>query len=103
MPDRVVFRALAEADIETIGDRIARDSQRNAVAWVSDMQQRCQLLADFPERWPVHGGAIRRMVVGNYLVFFRVADPDIPSLRRVIVIRVLHGARDIREISDSDV
>lgn len=42
------------------------------------------------------------MVVGNYLVFFRVADADIPSLRPVIVIRVMHGARDIEEIADSD-
>lgn len=102
MPDRVVFRALAEADIEVIGDTIAIDSQRNAANWVAHLCGRCESLSEFPERWPVHSGAVRRMVVGAYLVFFRIADPDIPSLRRVIVIRILHGARDIGLIADSE-
>ena len=42
------------------------------------------------------------MVADNYLVFYRIAEADISSLRRVIVIRVMHGARDIGEISDVD-
>ena len=98
----VVFRAQAEADIEAIGDAIALDSRKNAAAWVEDIRSRSATLREFPERWPVHMGAARRMVAGNYLVFYRIAEPDISSLRRVIVIRVMHGARDIGEISDVD-
>jgi toxin ParE1/3/4 len=100
MADRVVFRALAEADIEDIGDRIALDSRRHAASWIATIRTRCESLSDFPERWPVHHLTVRRMVVGDYLVFYRIADPDIPNLRRVIVIRVLHGSRDIGVISD---
>ena len=95
MADRVVFRAQAEIDIETIGDRIARDSQRQAAAWVAATRARCESLSDFPERWPLQVRDVRRMVVGEYLVFFRIADPDIPSHRRVIVLRILHGARQV--------
>ena len=95
MADRVVFRVQAETDIETIGDRIARDSQRHAAAWVVDTRARCESLSDFPERWPLQVRDVRRMVMGEYLVFFRIADPDIPNRHRVIVLRVLHGARII--------
>lgn len=42
------------------------------------------------------------MVVGDYLVFFRLVDPEIPNLRRVIVIRVMHGAQDINVIGDTE-
>lgn len=100
MADSVVFRSQAEADIEAIGDRIALDSRRNAAVWVADMRRRCESLAELPERWPIHIGAVRRMAVGNYLVFFRIADPDIPNLRRVIIIRIMHGARKIERITD---
>ncbi len=100
MADRVVFRVLAEADIEDIGDRIAVDSPRHAASWVATIRTRCASLSEFPERWPIHHLTVRRMVVGDYLVFYRIADADIPSLRRVIVIRVMHGSRDIGAISD---
>lgn len=93
MADRVVFRTQAETDIEAIGDRIARDSQLHAAAWIAEMRARCESLSDFPERWPLQVRDVRRMIVGEYLVFFRIADPDIPDRRRVVVLRILHGAR----------
>ena len=95
MADKVVFRVRAEADIEAIGDWIARDSRRHAAQWIADVRERCETLSEFAERWPLQVGSVRRMVFGEYLVFFRIADPDIPSRRRVIVLRVIHGARRI--------
>jgi toxin ParE1/3/4 len=95
MADKVIFRALAETDIETIGDMIARDSERHAAAWVAELRARCESLSEMAERWPLQTSVIRRMVVGDYLVFFRIAYPDIPGRRHVIVIRILHGARRI--------
>jgi len=101
MAVEVVFRALAEQDIEEIGDRIALDSQRAAALWIAEVRQRCASLGEFPERYPIHTGVIRRMVAGPYLIFYRIADADIPTLRRVIVIRVMHGAREIGDILDT--
>jgi len=100
MPVRVVFRSQAQADIEAIADTIGAESTRQAAAWATDMRTRCLSLAKFPERSPVYSGEIRQMVVGQYLVFYRIADPDIPNLRRVIVVRVIHGRRNISDVAD---
>ncbi len=98
---RVVFRRQAQADIEAIADTIGAESPRQAVIWADGLREKCQSLSEFPERWPLDRGETRRMVVGQYLVFYRIADPDIPNLRRVVVIRVLHGARDIGVLPES--
>jgi plasmid stabilization system protein ParE len=99
---KVFLRRQAQADIETIEQGIAADNLRMAAIWAADLRDKCQSLAEFPERAPVYRGQIRRLVVGQYLVFYRIADPDIPNLRRVIIIRVLHGARNIGDLVDRE-
>jgi toxin ParE1/3/4 len=98
----VVFRRQAAADIEAIADQIAQDSPRRAVEVSESLREQCLSLRDFPERAATYTAEIRRMVAGSYLIFYRIADPDDPALRRVIVIRILHGSRDIDRLLDPD-
>jgi plasmid stabilization system protein ParE len=57
---------------------------------------RCASLSDFPKSHPwiadPKSRGMRRLVHGNYLVFFRIAD------HTVEVMHVLHGARDYQRL-----
>jgi toxin ParE1/3/4 len=46
---RVVISAAAEADLETIGDWIARHSPARALSFVLELRNNCASLADAPE------------------------------------------------------
>jgi toxin ParE1/3/4 len=89
---RVFLSAAALADLEEIGDWIARDNPARAVTFVHELREACETLAQSPERFAAvprykHLG-IRRRVYGNYLIFYRI-EIDV-----VDVLHVLHGARD---------
>jgi toxin ParE1/3/4 len=99
---RVVFRHLAQADIDAAAELIARDSPRKALQWAESIRRKCLTLARHPERAQRFSGDVRRLVAGQYLVFYRIADPDDPVLRRVIVLRVLHGRMDVERLVDGD-
>ncbi len=92
----VEFAAVAEADLEEIGDFIARDNPVRAVSFVQEIALACRDLADMPEAWPVlpryeqHG--IRRRVHGRYLIFCRIAA------ERITVLHILNGAMDVEAI-----
>jgi toxin ParE1/3/4 len=86
----VVVSADAEADLEHIGDSIAEYNPQRAVTLVGELRQRCQSLATAPRRYALvpryeHTG-IRRVVHGNYLVFYRI------RVETVEIARILHGA-----------
>lgn len=92
----VEFTAAAEADLEEIGDYIARDNPVRALSFVHELARACLELADFPEAWPVvpryeHHG-IRRRVHGRYLIFYRIAKDGI------IVLHILNGAMNVEAI-----
>lgn len=93
---RLVIARGARRDLNEIGDHIARDSPDNAVTFVSDLQGACRGLLDAPEAWPIVSGfertGLRRRPYGSYLIFY-VPQPD-----RVVVVRVLHGARNLGPI-----
>ena len=88
----VRLTAAAENDLEQIADYIARDNPKRALSFVLALRDKCLGLADAPYGFPLvtryerHG--IRRRVHGNYLIFYRVAGDH------VLVIHILHGARD---------
>ena len=93
---KVILTDLAEADLERIGDAVAKDSPRRAVSYIAELRETCEALAATPKAFPVVGRyahvAIRRRVHGNYLIFYR--------LRReaVFVLRILHGAMDYENL-----
>lgn len=49
----VVFSARAEADLERIGDAIARDNPSRAASFVAELAEAAQNLASMPERFPL--------------------------------------------------
>lgn len=92
----VVFTARAEADLEQIGDYIARDNPRRAVTFVAELIERCERLTETPEGFPLipryEGSGIRRRTYGAYLIFYRVAGDGIE------ILHVLNGAQDYEAI-----
>jgi len=85
---KLVFTDEARAD-RRIGDHIAKDSARRTLSFVAEIEARCRVPATplaYPlvPRYEVSG--IRRLVHGNYLVFYRVEEDA------VTIIHVLDGA-----------
>ena len=93
---KVVLTAEAEHDLETIGDYIARDDPAAAIRFIRAIRKRCLALADFPERFPLvpryAAQGVRRLAMGNYLIFYRA------ETYRVIVLHILHGGQDYERI-----
>ena len=92
----VELTAAAEAEMESIGDYIARDNPERALSFVRGLARSCMDLADMPEAWPVvprykHLG-IRRRVHGRYLIFYRIGADS------VTVLHVLNGAMDVEAV-----
>jgi toxin ParE1/3/4 len=74
---RLVFSPRAEADLEQIGDYLARDNPARAISFLEELRAHCDDLAT----------GLRMAVHGRYLILFR-ANPD-----EVRIERILHGAR----------
>ena len=92
----VRLAAEAEADLERIGDHIARDSPRRALSFMRELRDARAGLADMPAAYPLvpryEERGVRRRMHGNYLIFYRIeADA-------VVVVHVLHGAMDFAAI-----
>lgn len=93
---KVLITAEAEADLESIGDYIARGNPARALNFVHELYQLCLDIAEMPQAWPVvpryeHHG-IRRRVYGRYLIFYR-AGAD-----QITVLHILNGAMDVETI-----
>ncbi|MCL2657540.1 MAG: type II toxin-antitoxin system RelE/ParE family toxin [Betaproteobacteria bacterium] len=88
----------AEAELEAIGDYIARDNPRRTVSFVRELRDKCLSLADMPLAFPLvpryANRGVRHRVHGRYQIFYRVAGQP----ERIEVIHILHGARDYAAI-----
>jgi toxin ParE1/3/4 len=86
----------AESDLQAIKDRIARDKPRAAISWVKEIRRCVRSLRENPERYEVIPEDIpteyvyRHLLHGIYRIIYRV------ETKRVLVIRVIHGARLLR-------
>lgn len=89
----------AEADLEEIASYIAADNPQRARSFVAALRDSCARLADQPrigrER-PELGSLVRSIVVFRHYVLFYRLDTDGDA----VIIRVLHGARDIAGMRD---
>jgi toxin ParE1/3/4 len=88
----VELAAEAERDLETIGDRIARDNLDRAVTFIAELLDACVGLAKFPQRFPLvpryEDRGVRHRLHGNYLIFYRI------EREKIVVVHILHGAMD---------
>ena len=91
---KLVFTAEARLDLFRIGDAIANDSPQRAVSFVEELEGRCRNIIEFPLRFPLLPGresnGIRRIVHGNYLIFYRLLQDD----EAIVILRILNGAQD---------
>jgi len=95
MNPSVLLTAQAEEDLIEIWSYIADDNSEAADQLLDEIDEICNTLADTPQAGRIRGELspnMRSLHVGNYVVFYRPSDDGI------IVIRVLHGARDLPEL-----
>lgn len=96
----VLLTPEAELDLEEIADYIAADNPARAVSFVQEIRDRCIKIGTAPLAYaapPELGEAIRSCPHGrHYVIFFRVE----PSDHAVLIVRVLHGARDLPSLFD---
>jgi antitoxin ParD1/3/4/toxin ParE1/3/4 len=86
----------ALADIDQIITYIARDSRRNAVRVWERFEETFERLAESPgighERAELRDPTLRVCSVYSYLVIYD------PTVRPVLILRVVHGARNINRL-----
>jgi len=79
--------------VAEIWDYIAQDKPEAAAAFVLSLEEQIGRLERFPERCPLVpenellGTAYRHLLYGSYRTIFKIVGS------RVIILRVLHGAR----------
>lgn len=88
----------AEADLVRLWLHIANHKPDAADRHIRRIEKACEGIADFPARGrarPDLGEGVRRLVVGDYVVFYELVN-DI-----VVVLRVFHGREDSEPWEDS--
>jgi len=90
---KVEITRIAEADVAEICEYVAQDKPEMATAFVLRLEEQIGKLERFPERCPLVpenellGADYRHLLYGNYRTIFKIVGS------RVIILRVLHGAR----------
>jgi toxin ParE1/3/4 len=85
----------SEQDLIDIGRYIETDNPNAAVRLLKKFKEKFELLAEFPgigQRRDDLAPGLRSLPVGKYLIFY------IPLTDGVTIVRVVHGARDLRSI-----
>lgn len=96
---KVVLSAGALADLQGIGDYIAKDNLGAAESFVARLKSRCFDLGTFPnvgtKRDDIRAG-YRSIAEGNYVIYYRVR-PEV-----VEIMHVLHGAQDAKKVIEQE-
>jgi toxin ParE1/3/4 len=95
----IVIRPRALADLAEIWAYIADDSSRHADAFAARINQEFRMLARRPEigrARPELLANLRSFPVGRYVIFY------LPHSRGIEVVRVLHGARDLKPLFEQE-
>ena len=81
----------AQRDFESIGDYLAIRSPKAAADLAERFLDRWDLLATQPHSGQAvdHVPGLRRLVMGEYIAFYRFDDGDI------VIVRIFHGRRDL--------
>ena len=96
MAHEVLIPPKVQAEIEAIGDWIARDNPPAARRMIERLYRRCLSLDHFPERGRAYGANYRAVNECRYVIIYRVESQ--PGQGRVVIVAVLHASRDIRRI-----
>jgi toxin ParE1/3/4 len=89
---KLIIRAAVRADLSQIAAYIARDNPARAVSFAQELTTKIRAISDRPLTFPARdewGAGLRAALHANYYIIFRV------EIDRVIVLRILHAARNI--------
>ena len=95
----VVFSQQAELDLEEIADTIVIDSAPAAIRFIQAIREHCARIGLTPLAYPARpelGLDIRCCVHQRYLILFQ------PGATSVLVVRILHGSRDLLALFSVD-
>lgn len=94
---RLVFTSTARRDLIEIGDYIAKDSRKQALNFVLELEGFCARLSRQPERYPqiARYPTLRRAPYRNYLTVYRAGENTIE------ILRLLHAACDVDTILEA--
>jgi len=87
------FTAPARSDLVGIVDYISRDNSPAARRVYEEIRSHCATLIEAPEIGVETAKGVRRLVVGAYLVFYRLRRRG--TAGDIEILRVIHGARQI--------
>jgi len=96
---QVVFSRQAEFDLEEIADTIASDNAVAAVRFIQSIREHCRRIGSAPLAYPARpelAPGIRCCVHQRYLILFQ------PCVTSVLVVRILHGSRDLLALFSID-
>jgi toxin ParE1/3/4 len=85
----------ARNDLRDIAAYIAKDNPKRAVSYIAELNAKIRTIAELPYSYPLRedwGPELRSGVYGSYQIIFTIEDET------VIIIRVIHGARNIPDI-----
>jgi toxin ParE1/3/4 len=92
-PRRRLFRTRrARQDLIDIWDHIAADNAKAADAVLDRIDKSCLGLLDHPHLGPARDDirpGLRYLIVGDYVILYRVLDDGVE------IVRVVHGRRDL--------
>ena len=92
---RVIRTPAAEADLWEIVVYIARDNEEAAFHIADRINEKFELLSQFPHAGPARPELLpdlRSFPVGNYLILYRPIEDGVE------IMRVVHGARNLRRL-----
>lgn len=90
---RLELSPLAQADLDAIGDYIAKDSPSNALRFIQGLREQCHKISRAPMACvarPELSDGLRSCAHGRYVIFFRLI------VECVRIERILHSAMDVR-------
>jgi toxin ParE1/3/4 len=93
---RVVVRAKADADLDSIFDWISKDSRRAAAEMIRHIRTRVRRLGEREFTYTGRPGldpGTRELVVYPYIVVYEVHE----DRGEIVVLAIVHGARDREE------
>ena len=90
---KIGYLDLAREDVKEIKAYLAQFYPSTPAKFLSALKEQIGNLAENPYMYEAYDGnpSFRRMVVSNYLVFYKVDDEK----KTIAIHRVLHGSRDI--------
>ena len=96
---RFHYSATADADLDDITEYFSARSAGAGATFFNEFESRCRTTTAFPKTGrprEAYGPGIRSFVVGSYVAFFR------PTEEGILILRVLHGSRDVTPDMFSD-